>query len=188
MATSTVTPVDTGALSTEKVSYRAGIKTSTDATGKTVVDKIQAKAASAKLGKRGGPENWEKMEDEGFTTISENEFTRYTVKSLDGFTHLVPNEAQQLYILNAGLGYIQNAKSNSMMVELVDNAPEPTPVHANETIDLREAINEEPTRKMLSNEEKLQKLIAGLGLAPDQIAALLLSAAQTLGGDEEVEA
>lgn len=184
MATSTAT-IDTGALSTEKVSYRSGIKTSTDANGKTVVEKIQAKAASAKLGKRNGPENWEKMEDEGFTTFSENEFIRYTVKSLDGFVHLVPDAAQQLYILNAGLGYIQNAKSNSMMVEMVDNAPEPTPVHANETIDLREAINEEPTRKMLSNEEKLQKLIAGLGLTPEQTAALLMSAAQTLGGEEE---
>jgi hypothetical protein len=134
------------------------------------------------------PVNWAKLEKEGYTLFNENEFIEYNVKSKAGAEALVPEEDQFVYIFQSGLNYIQNAKSNKLMNETVENAPEPTPAYNQETIDLREYINEGPKRKSSTPLEKLQKTIAALGLSQDQIDDLLRSLAATQPVTEEVEA
>lgn len=63
--------------------------------------------------------------------------TRYTIETLEDFETLIPSLKQRMHIIQVGLNYIQNVKTNSIITE--DNAPT--------EIDLREAINMPPTRK-----------------------------------------
>jgi hypothetical protein len=175
----------TGALTTEKFTSRKYVKLGTDDKGNTIVTdtkiqtEAQAKVTDPKSDKIGMAVNWAKLEEAGYTLFSENEFVRYTVKSVEGFQHLIPAEDQQVYIIQAGLNYIQNAKSNKLMDETIEGAPEPTPASNQETIDLRESINEPPTRKLLTDMEKLQKLLSGLNLTAEQKKDLLVSLAAT---------
>jgi len=178
----------TGSLSTEKVTYRAYVKFETDAQNKTVVKEIKANAESAKKDKDTGlSANWAKLEKDGYTLFSENEFIRYNVKDEDGFKLLVPDPAQRAYIIQSGLNYLQNAKANSAMVEIDESTAEPTPKYSNTTYDLREDINEPPTRKSLTDLEKLQRLLKTLNLTEDQQAAMLLQLASTVGSTVEAE-
>lgn len=174
--------VSPDSLSTERVTYRAFVKQDTDGT----IDKIIAKAESA------DGKNWEKAVKDGFTQFNENTFTRYTVKTEKGFHHLVPDEKQRLYIIQAGLNYVQNAGANQYSVEVKDgtNTKEvaPEPAHNGEEIDLRDHINTPTERRALTPEEKLQRLVASLNLPADQMAALLAHAAKSLPAQEEVEA
>jgi hypothetical protein len=194
MATATATPVEaTGAVSTEKVTYRAYVQTETDKDGKTVVTKIKAQAeADKKDAKTGVSVNWQKLETEGWSLLNENEFVRYQIKSLDGFKTLVPEEAQQTYIIQCGLNYIMNAKANAAMTTLVDGAPEPTAKFQSETIDLRVgvgedgefSINEAPSRKSLSDVDKLVKQLRAMGIADDQIEGVLTAMAAAKAASE----
>lgn len=194
MSTSAVSPVvDGGALTTEKQTYRSYIQTSTDAKGNTVVDKIKSQAeATAKDKDSGIAANWAKLEKEGWTLLSENEFIRYSVKSLEGFTALVPEEAQQVYIIQCGLNYIQNAKANAVMTALKEGAPEPTPLFNQDTIDLRTgvgengeySINEAPSRKSLSDVDKLLKMLDAMGVPADKRDAVLAALAATNAASE----
>ena len=182
MATATAAVIDsTGALSTEKNTYRKYVKLGTSE------KKVQAEA-QAKDSKTGLSKNWQALEDAGYTVFSENEFVRYTVKSEDGFASLVPDEAQRVYIIQCGLNYLQNAKANGYMDEVQENTPEPTPSYNQETIDLREAINEPPTRKSLTDMEKLMKTLAALNLSPEQKQDLLISLAKAQNTEPEPEA
>jgi hypothetical protein len=191
MSTTAVVPDTTGALTTEKSTVRKYVKFGTDDKGSTIITdtKIQAEA-QAKVTEdgpyKGMPVNWAKLEKDGYTIFSENEFVRYTVKSVAGFTHLVTSEEQQVYIIQAGLNYIQNAKANKIMDEMVEGSPEPTPSSNQETIDLREAINEEPTRRSMTPMEKIQKTIAALNLSQDEIDKILLSLAAAQATTTEV--
>jgi hypothetical protein len=175
----------TGALTTEKFTSRKYVKLGTDDKGNTVITdtkiqaEAQAKVTDPKSPYVGMAVNWAKLEEAGYTLFSENEFIRYTVKSVEGFQHLIPAEDQQVYIMQAGLNYIQNAKSNKLMDELLEGAPEPTPASNQETIDLREAINEVPKRQSLTGLEKLLKMLPNISLTDDErknlIATLLQS-------------
>lgn len=187
MATSTAAVTEVGALTTEKVTYRKYVKLDTDEKGNTIVKekKLQAEAqAKVPADSKDYPDsigisvNWAKLEKEGYTLFSENEFTRYTVKSEDGFASLVPDEAQRVYIIQSGLNYLQNAKANGLMDETEENNPVPTPSYQQATIDLRDAINEPPTRKSLTDMEKLERTIASLNLSPEQTADLLMTLAK----------
>jgi hypothetical protein len=185
----------TGALTTEKFTSRKYVKLGTDDKGNTVITdtkiqaEAQAKVTDTKSPYAGTAVNWAKLEEAGYTLFSENEFVRYTVKSIEGFKHLISTEDQQVYIIQAGLNYIQNAKSNKLMDELVEGATEPTPASNQETIDLREAINEPPSRKSLTDMEKLNRLLAGLNLTAEQKKDLLVSlAASQMDQSETVEA
>lgn len=201
MATSTVSPAqDTGSLSTEKVTYRAYIQTETDKDGKTVVTKIKSQAeADKKDSKTGLSVNWQKLENDGWTLLNENEFVRYQAKSMEGFKTLVPDETQQTYIIQCGLNYIMNAKANGAMTALVEGAPEPTPVFNQSSIDLRTgvgeggeySINEAPSRKSLTDLDKLIKNLVAMGLTtPEQQEPILLAlaaakAAEAATGEQE---
>ena len=181
----------TGALSTEKVTYRTYIQTSSDKDGKTVVDKIKAQAeATQKVTDKNDPQygvavNWAKLEKEGWQLLSENEFVRYNVKTLEGFFALVPDADQQLYLIQCGINYAMNAKANAAMVATEDGSAEPKAKFDGQTIDLRTgvdsegtySINEPPSRKSLSDLDKLLNLLKKSGLPPDQIQALLAQAA-----------
>lgn len=180
-ATATEHAEHTGALSTEKVTYRGFAKFN----DKGEITETRAAAEAQAKTPDGVPVNWQKLLDNGWTQLNENEFIRYTVKTESGFHMLVPSEEQRLYIIQSGLNYIQNAKANSAMVALKEGTTEP---ESNmETIDLREGINEPPSRRSLSDQQKLEKLLAGLNLSKEQKAALLLSLAQTVSAEPEVE-
>ncbi|MDR3392474.1 MAG: hypothetical protein P4L77_12155 [Sulfuriferula sp.] len=193
------TAVATGAITTEKQTYRTYIQTSSDKDGKTVVDKIKAQAeASAKVTDKNDPlfglaTNWAKLEREGWTLLCENEFVRYNIKSVDGFFALVTDKDQQNYIIQCGLNYAMNAKANAAMVALKDGTPEPTPEFDGETIDLRVgvgsegkySINEPPSRKSLTDIEKLMKTLGGLNLTQEQKEAMLLQVAAAFSAQKE---
>jgi hypothetical protein len=174
MATTTTPAATTSSLSTEKASYRGYVKL--DEKGE--IDKIMAKAESA------NQDSWKKMEaTPGIQLLNENEFIRYTAKDLHAAQLLVPDAEQFMYVFQSGLNYIQNSKSNALMVELAENGDGTKgnpiiPAHNGETIDLKEYINEPPSKRSLSPLEKLERQIASLGLSPDMIQALLAQAAQ----------
>jgi len=182
MSTSTVDLSAVGSISTEKVTYRAYIKTSADKDGKPVIDKLQAKAASGKLDKESGlPENWARAEKEGMTVFNENEFVRYAVKTKDAAALLIPDETQYMYIFQAGLNYLQNAKANAVSVAQKEGTPEPEAEFNGLTIDLRigtdnegtNSINEAPTRRAQTDEEKLIKMLKASNKTDEQIQQIL---------------
>jgi len=195
MATTNAVPaVESGAITTEKQTYRSYVQLGADKDGKTIVEKIKSQAEAAAKNKNGVATNWAKLEEEKdkdgnpvWQLFNENEFIRYTVKSLDAFTTLVPEEAQQIYIIQSGLNYLQNAKANGAMTAMKDGAPEPTPLFNQETIDLRVgvgengeySINEAPSRKSLTDVEKLEKMLAAMGYAPEQVQVALATLAAT---------
>ena len=200
MSTATVVPTEaTGAIETSKQTYRSYAQFGEDKDGKTVITKIKAQAEADKKDKSGLSVNWAKLEEEKdkegnklWTLVAENEFVRYTVKTLEGFQMLVPDAAQQTYIIQCGLNYIQNAKANAAMTELVDGAPEPTAKYQGETIDLRTgvgengefSINEAPSRKSLSDVDKLVKQLRAMGIADDQIESVLTAMAAAKAASE----
>jgi hypothetical protein len=198
------TDTATGSLSTEKVTYRAYIQTETDKDGKTVVSKIKSQAEADKKNKDGVSVNWAKLEEEkdkqgnpAWALLNENEFIRYQVKDLAGFQTLVPEDTQQIYIIQCGLNYIMNAKANAAMTALVEGAPEPTPVFNQNSIDLRigigddgeYSINEAPSRKSLTELDKLIKTLKAMGVADDKLedvlTALAAAKAASAVGQEE---
>jgi hypothetical protein len=208
MATATVSPaVDTGALSTEKVTYRAYVQLGTDKDGKTVIEKIKSQAeADKKDAKTGVSVNWQKLEEakdkEGnplWTLFNENEFVRYKLAEVSAFDALVPDKTQQLYIIQCGLNYLMNAKANGAMTALDEGKPEPTPLFNQNTIDLRTgvgdageySINEAPSRKSLTDLDKLIKNLVAMGLTtPEQQEPILLALAaakslEAASGQEE---
>lgn len=167
MATTTTTPTS-GDLSTEKVTYRAYVKFKEDGTIDKIVSKAQVKDNA----------NWTALEKEGWTLFSQNDFIRYTAKSLPAAQLLIPDETQLIYILQSGLNYLQNAKANAYMVEIKEgtNTPQVAAVPAtnDEEVDLREAINEAPARRSLSPMEKLEKLLAAF---PPEVRAAMIAQA-----------
>lgn len=183
------TTMDTGALSTEKITYRRYVKFGTDKEGKTVIDEQRILAETAAKDKKTGlSANWQKAEDDGLTLLSSNEFINYAVKSSDGFELLVPDEAQRLYIIGVGLDSVQTARANAFMKANAEGTAEPTPEFNDYTLDLRigvgddseYSINKEPSRRTLTNDQKLEKTIKSLGLSDDAVAAFLVSYAQNL--------
>jgi hypothetical protein len=171
MATSEITPTTTGTgdLTTEKVTYRTYVKFAEDGTIDKIVSKAQVKDDA----------NWAKLEKDGWTKFNQNDFIRYTVKSLDAAKLLIPDEKQLVYIFQAGLNYLQNSKANAVNVEIKDGTDTKDvpaePMYNDEEIDLREAINTPPERKSLSPMEKLEKLLASF---PPEVRAALMSEAQ----------
>jgi hypothetical protein len=182
------TTMDTGALSTEKITYRRYVKFGTDKEGKTVIDEQRILAETAAKDKKTGlSANWQKAEDDGLTLFSSNEMLNYQVKTSDGFELLVPDETQRLYIIQVGLDSVQTARANAFMKATAEEAGEPTPSYNDETLDLRVgvengeySINTEPSRRTLTNDQKLEKTIKSLGLSDDAVAAFLVSYAQNL--------
>lgn len=152
---------EVGNLSTEKITYRGYAKMN----DKGEIDTLNAKAESA------NQQSWKKLEASGATQWNENEFIRYIVHSEEGFSLLVKDPAQRVYIIQAGLSYIQNSKANGLMVERKEG-DEQSPAYNGETIDLREAINEPPTKRALTDQQKLERLVKSMGLGEDEMNAL----------------
>src|SRR5215472_8672620 len=124
MATTTATPNsangqdNSGALSQEKVTYRGYAKFD----DKGVITDFQAKGESAKNAA------WDKLEKSGYTLLNSNE----------GFQLLIPELEQRLYIVQAGLNYLQNSKANGFMQERQEGAGnENSPKYNDQVIDLR---------------------------------------------------
>ena len=191
MATTSV-DMSTGALSTDKTLYRgyAKLGTVTDGdTTKTVLSERRIMQETAAKDKNSGlSQNWQKAEDDGLIVFNENEIISYSVNSQEGFELLIPDEAQRLYIINAGLSQIQTAKAQAFMKAVAEGAAEPTPEFNSVTLDLRVGIGDEgeysiqnaPQRRTLTDQQKLEKTLKGLNLPVDQLEALLLSVASSL--------
>ena len=191
MSTSTV-DLNAGAVSTDKSVYRRYVKLGTvtegDTTKTTIAEQRIMQEAAAKDKKTGLSQNWQKAEDDGLVVFNENEVVSYAVNSQEGFELLVPDAEQRLYIINAGLSNLQTSKAQAFMKAMVDNASEPTPQFNQTTLDMRVGIGEEgeysiqnaPQRRSLTDQQKLEKTLKSLNLAPDQLEALLLSVASSI--------
>ena len=159
--------VDSGDLTTDKTTYRAYAKYDEKGEITDIVAKAEVKDQV----------NWKKLEAEGWNQFNENVMIRYTVKSLVAAQHLIPDEGQLVYIIQTGINYIQNSKANALAVE-VKEGTEKEPAYNQEEIDLREWINLPPSKRALTPLEKLERLLASLGLDPAAKAALLGQAAK----------
>jgi len=159
--------VAAGDLSSDKSTYRGYYKSNDKGEITELVAKAEVKDQV----------NWKKLESEGWQQFNENVVIRYTVKSLAAAQHLIPDEGQLVYVLQTGLNYIQNSKANALAVELKEGS-ETEPAYNGEEIDLREAINIPPSKRALTPLEKLERLLAGLGLDASAKAALLAQAAK----------
>ena len=188
MATSTVdVNAAAGALSSEKITNRRYVKLGTDKEGKTVIEEQRVIAeADSKDKKTGLAVNWQKAEDDGYIQFSQNDAVVYNVKSAEGFELLCPDEEIRMYIINTGLSTIQTARAQAFMKANAENTAEPEPLYNDMTLDLRTgvgedgefSINKTPSRRSLSDIEKLIKQLTALGLGPDQMKDVLLSYAK----------
>lgn len=187
MSTSTVEVNAAGALSSEKITNRRYVKFGTDKEGKTIIEEQRVLAvADSKDKKTGLSVNWQKAEDDGFVLFSQNDAIAYSVKSQEGFELLSPDEEIRMYIINTGLSTIQTARAQAFMKANAENTAEPEPLYNDATLDLRVgvgedgefSINKTPSRRSLSDIEKLIKQLTALGLGPDQMKDVLLSYAK----------
>jgi hypothetical protein len=161
--------VGSGDLSMDKTTYRAYVKLDDKGEIIETVAKAEVKDQT----------NWKKLEEGGYKQWNENVMVRYTVKSMAAFEHLVPDEAQRVYIAQVGINYVQNSKANGLAVELKEGS-ETEPAYNNEEIDLREYINMIPSKRALTPLEKLERQLAGLGLDPTAVQILLAQASKKL--------
>ena len=188
MSTSTVDlQAEAGALSSEKVTYRKYVKLGTDKEGKTIVEDQRILAeADSKDAKTGVAVNWQKAENDGFILFSENDVVNYSVKTAAGFELLIPDEEIRMYLINAGLSTIQTARANAYMKAMAEGTAEPMPEYSDATLDLRigvgedgeYSINKTPSRRSLSDIEKLVKQLTALGIPREQQKSVLMSYAQ----------
>ena len=192
MATSAVDVNSTGAVSSDKSTYRQYVKLGTVTEGdttKTVISEKRIMQETAAKATSGLSQNWQKAEDDGLVVFNENEVVSYAVNSQEGFELLIPDSEQRLYIINAGLGNLQTSKAQAFMKAMAENTTEPTPQFNQQTLDLRVGIGEDneysiqvaPQRRSLTDQQKLEKTLKGLNLSPEALQQLLLSVASSIG-------
>ncbi len=192
MSISTV-DVNSGAVSTDKSVYRgyAELKTVTDSDGttKTVLGERRIMQETAAKDKNTGlSQNWQKAENDNLILFNENEVISYAANSWEGAEILVPDSDQRLYIFNAGLSNLQTSKAQAFMKTMAEGTAEPTPQFNQTTLDLRVGIGDEgeysiqnaPQRRTLTDQQKLEKTLKSLNLAPEALEALLLSVASSI--------
>lgn len=182
---------EVGAITTQKITYRRYVKTAVDKDGKTVITDSAIQAASQKSDKDTGiPENWARLERDGYSLFSENDAVFYTVKTEEGEQHLIPDSTQRLYFFQTGLDNRQGAIVQSKMKELDTSSTEPAPMYNQETFDLKEDINEPVSKQRLDPVEKIKRQITALGLSPEEIQQVLLAVAASTAAaaaSEEVQ-
>jgi hypothetical protein len=129
----------------------------------------------------GLPVSWANAERKGFEVFSENDVVTYNIKSVEGFNLLIPDPATQLYIIQKGLDTFQQAQLTAFFKALAENTSEPTPAYTGATLDLRigvgedgeYSINKTPSKRAMSDEDKLIKQLRAIGTPEDKIAAVL---------------
>ncbi len=104
---------------------------------------------------------WDAQEKKGATLLSENEYRWYNLLHEEGFADLVPDAEQRLYIIQKGLDQLQTAAVNAAQNEVDENTKQL--LNNGITIDLREAINTPPSRRVLTDEQKFLKTINAIG-------------------------
>jgi hypothetical protein len=118
--------------------------------------------------------SWARFEEDGNTKLSENNFKFYTVETIDGFLELITDDTLRIYYINRGLTAVQTAKANQYQKEFDESTKEF--VYSDETIDMRDLLNEAPKRAKLSDVQKVARDVSAL--APeerDKLIALLLA-------------
>ena len=182
----------TGAVTSDKSTYRQYVKLGTVTEGdttKTVISEKRIMQETAAKASSGLSQNWQKAEDDGLAVFNENEVISYAVNSQEGFELLIPDADQRLYIINAGLGNLQTSKAQAFMKAMAENTTEPTPQFNQHTLDLRVGLGEDneysiqvaPQRRTLTDQQKLEKTLKGLNLSPAELQQLLLSVASNIG-------
>jgi hypothetical protein len=173
-ATSTEAPVasSTKNVSVETRTYRSYGVVVTDDKGKEVFKALGEKDANGVAKILPSPvyrqstadgKAWKSAEDAGNLKLSENNFLFYTLENEEGFAELVPDAEQRLYILNKGLSALQTQKANQKQAELTED--ETAFAYNDETIDLRDAVNESPKKKNLTGLQKISRDLDGLSEA-----------------------
>lgn len=175
----------TGAITTEKRTSRKYVKMNKE-TGEVTSVKIDGEVANQTT--------WKAREEAGYVQVSENDFIYYKLTDDAAFSTLVPDAAQRLYVINAGLQYIQNGKISRLMKATNTEKAPLDPKYNGQTIDLASYINEEPQRRTLTDIEKIKRLLDSLGIPEAQQAAALAAMLKEQGastdeeGDEDEEA
>lgn len=134
-------------------------------------------------------DNWTKQETNGATVLTENQLVRYTLNNIAGFFDLIPDEKQQLYVMQRGIDTLQNAAAASIMQELEkktldENGTERDRtkddpdefVYNGDTVDLRPYINTPPQKGKLTVEEKFNRAIEDLSVLDPAKAMAALEA------------
>jgi hypothetical protein len=102
-----------------------------------------------------------------------------SVGTIDGFAELVPDADERLSIINKGIGSKFNQKIRTTLVELDSEgnlAFQPT----DSVYDATALVQEETQRKVMSQEDKALKVLAGL--PADKLAAILAQFAALQSG------
>lgn len=117
---------------------------------------------------------WTSAEEAGNTKLSENNFVFYTVESEEGFTELIPDAAQRLYIIQRGVTSIQTSKANQLQAELTEDGT--AFKYDGDTIDLRDELNAPPKRTKLNETQKIMRDLSVLDPTKlDEIMAQLMA-------------
>ena len=103
---------------------------------------------------------WKKFEDDGNTKLTENIYKFYTVETIEGFTELITDPVQQIYYINRGLTAVQTAKANQIQKEFDETTKEF--LHNDETIDMRDLLNEAPKRSKMTETQKIARDVSNL--------------------------
>jgi len=170
---------ESGSLIQEKVTYRTYVKLN----DKGEIEEKNSKQEASAKNKDGLAKNWEKLEEKGYTVWNENEFLKYTVNSVAGFNELVPDEEQRVYIIQAGLNYVQNAKANVKMTETVEG-DDNTPAYNGRTIDLKDEINKEPSKRSLTDLQKVERTLKGMNLSAEEFRNMMAILNLKFGGEQ----
>jgi hypothetical protein len=112
---------------------------------------------------------WEALEAAGKTRLVENTFVWYTLLDEAGFAELILDPEQRLAIINKGLNSIQTAAANQTQADFDKDSNQY--VTNEQTIDLRDVLNEPIQKRNLSPVQKMQGMIKSL--SADQIALLM---------------
>lgn len=172
-------PDSTGAISTEKVTYQGWAKFNDKS------ERIDYNAKGITNNTKSEEEKNKKMAESGWTEFNKNDVIKYNVSTEEGFHTLVASPEQRVYIINSGLNYLQNSKTNAAMASVNDDG---TPEYNDTEIDLREAINEPPSKRSLTPQQKMERQLDALNLSEDEVATLLANlAARKLAAAKQAE-
>lgn len=181
----TPTDITGSSIAAEKTVYRRYVKFKNITEGDTTriaIDEQRIIGEGAQKDKKTGLFSaWQRAEDEGLTLFCENEVIMYNVRTLDGFTALVPDPEQQLYIINLGLSTVQSQKVQSFMKATTETGGDMVPDFNQVTLDLRTGVGESeeysiqkaPQRRALSELDRALASLRKLGLPEDKVQEML---------------
>lgn len=106
------------------------------------------------------------------TLLFEQTFSYDRAGTVDGIVKVIHDPDEAVQVFNSGLKIRLNTRINALLTE-VDDAGDPKFQPEEGTYDMRDTLNEPAQRKFLSPMEKVDKVLKGLNLTPEQVAQIL---------------